>query len=69
MRMFFILVITSIAASVSFFASADNLRGLSVSTSSTPAGAESGHPRCPRKIAVGPDGTDVACLMLKRKGR
>ncbi|PPD45571.1 MAG: hypothetical protein CTY15_04090 [Methylocystis sp.] len=67
MRMFILLMVVIFASSLSFFASADSSRQLSLKKPEPQTEALSATSRCAKKIALG-DG-ETACLMLKRKGR
>jgi hypothetical protein len=68
MRMFVLLVAVTFATSLSFFASADNARGL-LSASANQSEQAALNSRCVKKIALGPGAAEVACLMQKHKGR
>lgn len=69
MRMFVFLVAVCCASSLSFFASADNSRGLAFRRPAADSASPSTASRCVKKVALGADGTETGCLMQKRRGR
>lgn len=69
MRMFIFLIAVALASAMSFVASAERDTGLVFKSAETQAEAAGVASRCTRKIALGPGGAEVACLMQKRKGR
>lgn len=64
MRMLVFLMAVIFATSLSFFSSADGVRGLSLAKPQ--AQEEAANARCAKRIAIG---NEKACLMQKRKGR
>lgn len=67
MRLFVVFTAVIFASALGFFTNAENLAERSATKQE--AQTEEASVRCAKKIAVGPRGTETACLMQKRKGR
>ncbi|BDV33388.1 hypothetical protein [Methylocystis iwaonis] len=63
MRFFVVLTAAIFASALGFFTNSENSPG------KQEAQTEEAGVRCAKKIAVGPRGTETACLMQKRKAR